>query len=364
MIIILYFTIAIILLYLFYPIFLKSIPKHLESEIGDKRDLHGVTLILLTCNGSKYLKEKIKFLSDELADFKESEFIIIDDNSNDGTYEILEELDSVYNIKIIRKNEHTGIANSMNYCAEIASFDFIIFCDQRQKLAKNILKNIIEPLRYEEIGAASGYISNLDKQNKTSLLRKHENFIKVKESRAGCLIGVYGPLYAIKKSCYSKIPDYIILDDLYLSLKILSDKKIVLVKSCTIIDENFSVHYNLKRSRRYLLGLMQILKEKDLFVKLSFKLKLMLFWHKYIRLLIPPLLFLSYIILGFISVYDILAFNLYGLITFFFLIPIVFSLVNFHTQVSDLIRTNIYYFLSIISIFAQKFYYKIFPTNK
>ena len=128
-------------------------------------------------------------------------------------------------------------------------------------------------------------------------------------------MGVYGPLYAIKKECYTVIPDYIILDDLYLSLKILKSKQIKIIKECQIIDEEIVVLYDYNRAKRYIYGFLQLIKENELISKLNTRQMIMLFWHKYLRLSIPVFLFLSYICLGILSIFQLTYLVIFVIIT-------------------------------------------------
>jgi hypothetical protein len=241
----------------------------------------------------------------------------------------------------------------MNIGVNCAKYDYIIFCDQRQRLSENILQRIIEPLKYKNIGAVSGCISHLDKENKYSIIRRHENFIKSNESKAGSLIGVYGPFYAIKKQCYSEIPDYIILDDLYLSLRILKTKQIILKDDCLIIDNNFSKLYDYKRTKRYMVGFLQILKEKTIISDLSKKQKIMLIWHKYLRLLIPVFLFLSYVNTGIMITHGVEYTIIFTIFTVLILVSLFSNLFKFQFRVKNFIRMNIFYFIALTDIFIN-----------
>ena len=343
-------TIALILLYLAYPFWLSAYSR---SEPGNEKGINEITsvsVILLSYNGKEYLKEKIDFLVEELSCFQNYELIIVDDNSTDGSWEILDTIQETPEIKILSKPEHKGIPHSMNMGVNNAKYENIIFCDQRQKLAHNILLRVVDSLKYQNVGAVSGCISHLDNSKNYSFIRKHENFIKAIESRAGSLIGVYGPLYAIKKSCYSVIPEYIILDDLYLSLRILKTKQIELREDCQIIDENSSILYDYKRARRYLSGFLQIMKEKTIISDLNNQQKVMLMWHKYLRLLIPFFLFLCYISSGIMMLYGIEYMILFSILTILGVLSFLPIRYRIHFRLKNLIRLNILYFIALSDI--------------
>jgi poly-beta-1,6-N-acetyl-D-glucosamine synthase len=339
----------LVLLYLVYPLWLMVAVPRRPDEM-DTGEITGVSLVLLSYNGKEYLKDKVKFLIRELSVFQQYELIIIDDNSTDGSKEELNSFRGNSNIKIVTKTRWKGIPDSMNTAVNLAKYEYIIFCDQRQKLSDNIIQRLVQPLRCKDIGAVSGCISHLDQQNRYSMIRRLENFIKSKESRAGSLIGVYGPLYAIKKACYSAIPDNIILDDLYLSLRILKTRQIRLLKDCRIFDENFSTLNDYKRARKYVSGFLQIMKEKSLVYNLNMKQKIMLAWHKYLRLFVPVFLFLCYVsagVLAFKGVEYILIFSILTIIGLISFIPGTFRFKN-------LVRINILYFIALLDVFITK----------
>jgi cellulose synthase/poly-beta-1,6-N-acetylglucosamine synthase-like glycosyltransferase len=367
MTVILFIITTIIIVYLLYPVFLMASPEYKHHTDDQNSSEQPVSLILLTYNGIAYIEDKIKLLSQALEYFLESEFLIVDDNSSDGTQVLLESLKDRYKFKLILKNEHRGIPHSMNLGANIAMYDNVVFSDQRQKFNPDSIRELIKPLLNDEVGAVSAYISCLDHAKQLSLLRKHENFIKECESRTGYLIGVYGPLYAVRKSCYREIGENMVLDDLYLSLKILSGKRIVLMKKCILVDDDFNSHYNFNRSKRYLHGLLQILFRRKLIGQLPARVKIMLLWHKYLRLLIPPLAILCYLWAAWLLPVNAFDAVIFSGISFIILISILARKINIFSNLNIFFRINAYYFVSMIYIAIQRMFQKaviIYRTKK
>jgi len=358
MITIIVITTVIILLYLLYPFWLTMRASDKPYGEIDIEEINGVSVILLSYNGKQYLNEKINFLIRELSTFGLNELIIIDDFSTDGSGELLASFRNIENLRVLINNKHRGIPFSMNLGIAIAKYESVIFCDQRQVLSECIVKKIVEPLKNKNIGAVSGCISDMDKENHCSIFRSHENLLKQKESKTGSLIGVYGPFYAIKKQYYSSIPENIILDDLYLSLKILKSKKVVLRDDCLISDDCFSDLYDYKRTKRYLAGLLQILNDKSIIKELNLKHLTMLIWHKYLRLLIPISLFLSYLTLGLNAIREIE----YQILFSFFTVAIILSILPFKfftlVKLRNIIRLNVFYFIALIDLVITSFFFQ------
>jgi glycosyltransferase involved in cell wall biosynthesis len=353
MIYILILILLLIATYFAYPLWLKLFFNPIVLHDEEPTQIQNCSIILLSFNGEKYLENKIRFLLSEIKNNTNNELIIIDDNSCDRSKAIISVFANEPQVKIILKENRLGIPDTMNRGVELAKNEILVFCDQRQKLSDGIINTLTSPLGQAEIGAVSACISGSDKANCISLIRKHENYLKRKESVSGNLIGVYGPLYAIKKEQYKKIPSDIILDDLYLSLEILAQKRIIFKPDCLIVDESLKELYDYKRALRYLKGYNQILKQKDIISKLSKKQRTMLFWHKYLRLLFPIILSISYVGLGILSFTHyafLIGFVFSTFLIFFSLVPIIPNLLF---RMRNVIRINIYYLLAMIQVLTN-----------
>lgn len=356
MIIIYAITLFVIMLYFAYPVWLILRGPADEKDL-ENGDINRVSLILLTYNGREYLDQKIRELIQELQHFEEYEMIILDDASTDGSKEVLMSYYDHKNIRLVMQDQHRGIPYAMNLGIEEAKYDHIIFCDQRQNLMPDILKRLLAPLVNDRVGAVSGCISHMDKKDCFSVIRKYENFIKTKESNMGNLIGVYGPLYAVKKECYVPIPENILLDDLYLSLQIIKTKQIRILGECKVIDEGFSELYDYHRAKRYLTGFWQILRDKTIWSKLNFDQLIMLLWHKYLRLIIPVLLFISYAGTAFAassSPFYLIIFSIMSLVILASVIP----KISKHFKPAHFLRINILYFLALCSLIFGRIFVK------
>lgn len=354
-------TVSLVLLYLIYPLWLLFLARKPVNEAAIETGIDSISFILLSHNGQDHLKAKIESALQELALFKQFEIIIVDDCSTDSSREILNSFAGNSKIRIIFKDEQKGIAHSMNIGVAHSTYNTLIFCDQRQHLCKDILQGLVNPLQSAKVGAVSASIVPYSKSKCHSIIRGHENFLKINESKTGNLIGVYGPLYAVKKKSYTPIPEYIILDDLYLSLKILRSKQIKIVKECRIIDEDFSVLYDYQRTRRYLHGFLQILNEKSLVNSLNTTQKVMLLWHKYLRLLIPFFLFASYLGTGIMGIFQTEYTYLFLLLNVVLLFSFIPDRFNINFKFKNIIRLNVYYFFAFFDILMK---WKLYFPNK
>lgn len=354
--------ILFVLLSMIYPLWIKMLGKKIQFKYKVGNHPNNVTLVYLSFNGFDYIKQKIDFLLNELNQFDQFEILIIDDCSTDETIPFLKDLQHNH-IKVFFKDTQKGIPDSMNLAIRNAQYEYVIFCDQRQTLTEEILRKIVNPLSNEEVGAVSSKLSPFDKNKRISPIRIYENYLKKQESHLGKLIGVYGPLYALKKEYFSPIPENIILDDLYVTLQILPFKKVILIEDACIIDEDAAMLYNYKRIKRYLLGLIQLLFQKNIIKTLPNQEKWMLFWHKYFKLSVPLVLFLCNIALGVLACLDssylflFLGINLWGLLT----LVLHKYFTKFHYQ--SLLCINILYIVGLFDVILNYKTYKFHHFN-
>jgi len=148
------------------------------------------------------------------------------------------------------------------------------------------------------------------------------------------------------------------LDDLYLTLKILRSNQVWFLKECKIFDENASLIYNYRRIKRYLQGFLQLITEKELISQLMTKQIIMLFWHKYFRLFIPVLLFLSYISFGITCIGNLENTIVFLIITSFAIISILPGSVKIRSTLIKFMRINFLYFIALAELFFVGFFYK------
>lgn len=130
--------------------------------------MSGLVSIIMPCyNGEKTISKSIKSILNQT--YSNFELIIVNDDSNDKTSEVLREFTS-QNIKLIVQNNkfNLGVAKSRNKAIKVASGDFIAFCDSDDFWEKNKLANQVKLLeRYDVV------CSNYNLIDEESNLIKH-----------------------------------------------------------------------------------------------------------------------------------------------------------------------------------------------
>lgn len=116
-----------------------------------------ISIAMTTYNGSKYLQKQLdSILNQSISDF---ELIICDDNSNDGTFEILknyEEIDS--RIKIYRNENNLGFRKNFEKAISLSSGEYIALCDQDDIWIEDHLKILAENLKNKTASVGNAQI--------------------------------------------------------------------------------------------------------------------------------------------------------------------------------------------------------------
>jgi len=182
--------------------FMRQIPMNLDlvgviNHISSNEKLIKINklprLTIYTCvyNGQKFIAECIRTVLRQ-KNFREMEYIIIDDKSTDDTLSIIKNTISTYkNVRVIKNKENIGLAASSNIALEQAKGRYVLRMDaddyfQYQDSAFTIL-NYISKKGYDAV-----YCGNqIQKPNEFHHIggaifnRKEMNFIKFSEKLRG-----------------------------------------------------------------------------------------------------------------------------------------------------------------------------------
>lgn len=102
-----------------------------------------VSVIIPVYNGKNYIKQSINSALNQT--FKDVEVIVIDDFSNDGTYEyVLNEFGNVGKVKIFRNEKNMERSYSRNFGFNVSSGEYIFFLDYDDEWKANYIEETIE----------------------------------------------------------------------------------------------------------------------------------------------------------------------------------------------------------------------------
>lgn len=143
-----------------------------------------LSVIIPTYNAEDYLLEAVDSIKKQTIGFENIELILVDDNSNDSTKEILNQLSSNYdNIKSILLTSNSGTASKpRNEGIKAATSEYIMFLDNDDIYYPEMCEKMYNTITKENVDVVSCRY-NIDSENSSktphSFLNKYKNFIKI-----------------------------------------------------------------------------------------------------------------------------------------------------------------------------------------
>jgi len=131
--------------------------------------------------------------------------------------------------------------------------------DARQPLVPGALRALITKLADPRVACVSGNLV-LTGESGAGMYWRYENWIRKQEARFRGMVGVTGPLYAIRKSDMAPLPPDVILDDMWVPMRLrLEGRRIRFAEDAICTDEAFGDRREYGRKVRTLAGNYQLL---------------------------------------------------------------------------------------------------------
>lgn len=290
--------------YFLYPISVFIISLFFQKRYNiDENFLPDVSIIISVYNEEKVIEKTIRNFLRSDYDVKKIEFIIGSDNSTDSTNDIIIKLQKeIPSIKFFPFSARRGKSQVLNDLVKHAKSDILIFSDANTIYHKNALRNLVKYYIDKRVGGVSGKLELIEfeeSKNSGSQEKRYwdfETWLKEKEGKLGCLIGANGGIYSIKKEFFCEIPTlHPVMDDFYLSLKVLEHKKDFLYQKDAVASEytapSLRVEFN-RKIRNNSINLSTIKSIKKLLSPAYGFISYGLWSHKIIRWFSPLLLIL------------------------------------------------------------------------
>jgi cellulose synthase/poly-beta-1,6-N-acetylglucosamine synthase-like glycosyltransferase len=218
MAIVVFWTCCALLLYVYllYPVLVRALAAGFGRPVRRGTDLPSVTIIVTAYNEEKCLRGKLDNIS--RLDYPPAllNTLVVSDASSDATEEIARQFDPA-RVSVLRVEGRQGKTACQNAGAAAARSDILVFTDATTQIDPETLRRLVENFADNDIGCVASrpiYVSSVD--NATSqgceAYWNYELRLRAAESSFGCLIGVSGCLYAVRRSAYVPIDPALISD--------------------------------------------------------------------------------------------------------------------------------------------------------
>ncbi|MCW8817968.1 MAG: glycosyltransferase family 2 protein [Ignavibacteriaceae bacterium] len=293
--------------YIFYPVSVQLSSLFFKKKYKVDENLSPKISILISAyNEETVIENTLTNLCEQNYPKEKFEIIVGSDGSTDRTIEIISQFIKKYsNIIFIPFEKRRGKKFVINDIVKKANCEVLVFSDSNTVYDNNAIAELAKYYADDRVGGVSGRLLLLEKSgsvatgNKEATYWKYESWIKNCEGSLGYLIGANGGIYSIKKENFVPMPsDIPVVDDLFLSLKILEQDKDMVYCKEAIASETVapSIKWESERKVRIIPRSFETIKQVK---KLLFSKRLLIsynIWsHKIIRWFTPLILIILFL---------------------------------------------------------------------
>ena len=258
-------------------------------------ELPTCTLIIPAHNEGAILKAKLQNALNLDYPVDRLDIIVVDDASNDDSQNILSQYVGG-RVSLLRQVERSGKSAGLVWASQVALGDVLFLCDANVMFAPDALRHLVSHLHDPQVGAVTGMVVLESEQSNFGTGEKAyyalERLIQVSESRLGCLTGVDGGMYVVRRKLFPKLAYDTVLDDFTTSMHLIRQGYRIVFEPLANATESGTptAREEYRRRKRLAAGAMQSMLRKQ-FPRLTQPLVLWQFTsHKLARWLTPWLL--------------------------------------------------------------------------
>ncbi len=218
--------------------------------------------------------------------------LLVSDGSADGT---LAAAKSVCDprLTVIEKTMRSGKMATVNYAMSLVSEPLVIMTDAGEQFDEETVARLVARFADPSVGAVSGELGfvALDTGCSRSLgvYWRYEKAIRALEAIVGSVVGVTGPVYAMRRALFRPLPADTILDDLAIPLEIIKQGYRVSYERSALAFERATQlsQHEFVRKRRTLAGNYQAIGRYWRLLLPGSPIAWQFWSHKVFRLLVP-----------------------------------------------------------------------------
>ncbi|MBE9509623.1 MAG: glycosyltransferase [Bacteroidetes bacterium] len=235
--IIIFWTSIFLLLYsyILYPALLRILACRKQSNrivYSKNGDMPDISVIMSVYNEEKVLENKINSIYSTSFPKGKMEVIIGSDGSCDQSEEILRKMKKeLTNFSFYHSNIRRGKPNVLNDLVSKAKGDILIFTDANVLLNESTITGLVKHFKNPEIGLVDSIMINTGIK-KNGISRQESAYISMEVDMKhreglvwGTMMGPFGGCYAMRKNLFIPIPDNFLVDDFFLNLNVLKNRK-------------------------------------------------------------------------------------------------------------------------------------------
>ena len=221
-----------------------------------------ISVLLPAFNAEAFLAKKIESLLAQDYPPDRVEILIYCDGCTDDTERVARALASSAEaggrIRVFVETARLGKPAGLNTLAAAATGDLLLLNDVRQPFSPGTLAAMARALGDPKVGCATGRLV-LSGSAGSGVYWRYEEWLRRRESGFRGMVGMTGPIGMIRRADFAPVPADMILDDMWLPLRIvLQGKRVFLVPEAEAYDTAFEDDREFGRKVRTLAGNYQL----------------------------------------------------------------------------------------------------------
>lgn len=163
-------------------------------------------------------------------------------------------------IRVVSGDLPGGKAATLNAAMRAVRAEVVVFADSAQTFERAAIPALVEALRGERVGGATGQITTDVERGIFGVFWRYELMLRRLESRLGVVVAVTGAIHAMRRDAWQPLPAGLICDDLLIPLRIgRQGLRVVVAEGALARDpRRFTREVQLARKVRTLTGMLQV----------------------------------------------------------------------------------------------------------
>ena len=243
-------TVLILHTYLFYPLGMMlffTMPKTEVKEYESTDDLPELAVLIAAYNEEKVISDKIISVFNTTYPAGKISVYVGSDASTDRTDDLVNALQQRFaRIQLIKFAGRVGKIGIVNHLHSLVKQELLILTDANVLFNENTLFELVKKFKDQRVGIVAANITK-ESRNEEGISRQEkkymslENRIKTGESNAFNLImGAEGGCYALRNELFTPVPANFIVDDFFITLSVLNQKRFALFNPQAVCTEDVS----------------------------------------------------------------------------------------------------------------------------
>jgi cellulose synthase/poly-beta-1,6-N-acetylglucosamine synthase-like glycosyltransferase len=279
-----------------YPALLGVLSRWRAWPVDSKPQRKTVSVIIPVCNGERFLDAKLRSVLSLEYPRELLDVLVVSDGSTDGTDAIAQSF-SGEGVRLLRV-PRGGKPAALNAAFGQVGGEILLLTDVRQILAGGSLQLLVDCFADPSVGAASGTLlirkGSAQEEEAVGLYWRYETWIRERLSRIDSIFGAVGPFYALRRELAARIPEDILLDDMYLPLTAyFAGRRLIVEPRAVAWDVPLPLKTEFQRKVRTIAGNFQLLAAMPGLLGWSNRMWFHFMSYKVARLLMPFALLLA-----------------------------------------------------------------------